>query len=91
MRISELDVLEALRRICSIVIRTTGFFVVVWACLLFSFLIPEAVTDYTYPDNPIESDYPAPVLFNVLIFVISYVFCLLVVICWDLVRKVRKK
>jgi len=88
--ISQLYVLKVFRKIGSIVIRAAGFYVAVWATLLLSFLVAEAVTGYIYPENPIESDYPVPVIFDVLFFFSPYIFCLLVVTGYDLVKYVRK-
>ena len=90
MRISQTYVLKVFRKIGSITIRAVGLYVAVWATLCLSFLVAEAVTGYTYPDNPIESDYPVPVMFDVLFFFSPYIFCLLVVTGYDLVKCVRK-
>ena len=90
MRISQIYVLKVFQRIGSIVIRAAGLYVAFWAILCLSFLVAEAVTGYTYPDNPIESDYPVPVMFNLLLFLSPYIFCLLVVTGYDLVKYARK-
>lgn len=81
-------IFKAIRKIGSIAIRAVAFYVLLYAAVLFSVLIAEAVTGYTWPDNPIESDYPAPILFDVLAFFLGpYVFWLFAVAAYDLMKK----
>ena len=85
-----MDEFKVIRKIGSIAIRAVVFYVLGWTTILFSFLIAEAVTGYTWPDNPVVSDYPAPVLFGVLVYLGPYVFWLLKVAAYDLVKNVRE-
>jgi len=90
MRSSSIDILKTAQKIASIAIRAVAFYVPVWPIVVFSLIAAEAVTGYTLPDNPVKSDYPAPVLFDVLVFFGPYVFCLMAVAGYDLAKYVRK-
>ena len=91
MRSYSTDILKTAQKIASIGIRAVAFYLLFYATLIFSMIIAEAMTGYTSPDNPVKSDYPAPVLFEVIAFLLGpYVFWLLVVVAYDLAKNVRK-
>ena len=91
MRGSSIDILKTAKKITSITVRAVAFYLLYYATLCFSMIIAENVTGYTFPDNPVKSDYPAPVLFEVIAFLLGpYVFWLLVLAAYDVAKYVRK-
>ena len=88
---SSIDIVKTAQKIASIAIKAMAFYLLFYATLCFSMIIAENVTGYTFPDNPVKSDYPAPVLFEVIAFLLGpYVFWLLVVAAYDFAKNVRK-
>ena len=72
-------------------VHAAGFYVLSYCMVVFSVLITAGVTGYTVPDNPVESDYPKPVLFDVIGFVFGpYGFWILAVAAYDLVKTVKR-
>ena len=77
-------------KIGSIAVRAAALYFLYWSTFTFSFFGAEVLTGYTYPDNPIESDYPVPALYNLAIVCGPYIFWFLMVTAYDLTKNARK-
>jgi hypothetical protein len=90
MRVSSIEILKTAQKIASIAIRAVAFYILYWCTGIFSFGNAECLTGYTYPENPFKSDYPAPLLYDLVVVLGPYVFCFVAVATYDLIKSRRK-
>lgn len=79
---------RAAGKTASILLRGLSLYLLTYLFIVLSFLIAWAVTGYNYPDNPLEHDFPTPVLHEIIAFLVGpYAFWMVSVAIYDLIKR----
>ena len=78
---------RAAGKTASILLRGLSLYLLTYLFIGLSLLIAWAVTGYDYPDNPLEHDFPAPLLHEIIAFLVGpYAFWMVFVAVYDLIK-----